>query len=139
MVRYPKVFYYINHFNPSSSYHLSLGINYPNKSDELLSVAKNLGDNIYIHGNCVTIGCIPITDHWIEELYVLCMEARNNGQKKIPVYIFPFKFDEVVDIELDKFWINLKSIYNHVMKNKKLIDISVDIDGYYYLSNEDGM
>jgi len=129
----PEGFYFINHFNPQSSYHLSLGINYPNKSDELLSDAKNLGNNIYIHGDCVTIGCIPLTDYWIEELYVFCMEARNNGQNKIPVHNYPFKFENVNNIELDAFWGNQKVIYDHFMKNKMLLDIRVDKKGNYFL------
>ena len=33
----PEGFYYVNEFNPNSSYHLSLGINYPNASDRVLS------------------------------------------------------------------------------------------------------
>src|SRR5690606_30525766 len=33
----PEGFYYINEFNPRSSYYLSLGLNYPNLSDLVLS------------------------------------------------------------------------------------------------------
>src|SRR6187431_1939904 len=33
----PEGIYYINHFNPLSNFHLSLGINYPNASDKILS------------------------------------------------------------------------------------------------------
>ena len=33
----PEGFYYINEFNPNSKYHLSLGLNYPNASDKILS------------------------------------------------------------------------------------------------------
>ena len=131
----PEGFYYINHFNPSSSYHLSLGINYPNKSDKALSDAKKLGDNIYIHGDCVTIGCIPITDYWIEELYIFCMEARNNGQKEIPVHIYPFEFDKEHDIKLNSFWLNLKVIYDHFKKFKTMVEIQVDVLGNYLIED----
>ncbi|MCY7291418.1 MAG: hypothetical protein LH615_04475, partial [Ferruginibacter sp.] len=57
----PEGFYYINEFNPNSNYHLSLGLNYPNASDRILSDAIRPGSAIYIHGNCVSTGCIPIT------------------------------------------------------------------------------
>ena len=67
----PEGFYYINEFNANSTYHLSLGLNYPNPSDKLLSDAMRPGGEIYIHGSCVTVGCIPLTDPMIEELYVL--------------------------------------------------------------------
>lgn len=87
----PEGYYQINHFNPYSNFYLSLGINYPNKSDKILGTKGNLGGAIYIHGNCVTIGCVPITDPEIKELYIYCVEARNNGQTNLPVTIFPTK------------------------------------------------
>ncbi len=37
------------------------------------------------------MGCIPLTDEKIKEVYVLAVEARNQGQSAIPVHIFPFK------------------------------------------------
>ena len=58
----PEGFYYINEFNPHSNYHLSLGLNYPNASDRILSDSFRPGGNIYIHGSCVSVGCIPVTD-----------------------------------------------------------------------------
>ncbi|MEN8156862.1 MAG: L,D-transpeptidase family protein [Bacteroidota bacterium] len=89
----PEGFYHINIFNPSSNFYLSLGLNYPNQSDRILSDREHPGGDIYIHGACVTIGCIPITDAMIKELYPLCVEARNNGQTRIPVTIYPAKMD----------------------------------------------
>ncbi|MGZ3848513.1 MAG: L,D-transpeptidase family protein, partial [Flavisolibacter sp.] len=58
----PEGFYYINEFNPNSTYYLSLGLNYPNASDKILSDSLHPGGDIYIHGSCVTVGCIPVTD-----------------------------------------------------------------------------
>ncbi|MFQ5335778.1 MAG: murein L,D-transpeptidase family protein, partial [Flavobacteriales bacterium] len=40
----PEGFYYINRFNPVSSFHLSLGINYPNASDRTLGKSHPGGD-----------------------------------------------------------------------------------------------
>ncbi len=37
----PEGFYYINEFNPKSSFHLSLGLNYPNASDRILGDSFN--------------------------------------------------------------------------------------------------
>ena len=47
----PEGFYEIDRFNPESSYHLSLGLNYPNASDRLRSdpaAARCL--DIFVHG-----------------------------------------------------------------------------------------
>jgi murein L,D-transpeptidase YafK len=89
----PEGFYYINEFNPKSEYHLSLGLNYPNASDRILSDSLQPGGDIYIHGSCVTTGCIPITDNQIEELYTICAHAKDMGEDFIPVHIFPVNFN----------------------------------------------
>src|ERR1700691_4259725 len=95
----PEGFYYINEFNPRSLYHLSLGLNYPNASDHILSDSVQPGGDIYIHGSCVTTGCIPITDGQIEELYVLALHAKDLGEDFIPVHIFPVNFDNLRSVE----------------------------------------
>ena len=67
----PEGFYHINEFNPNSNYHLSMGLNYPNSSDRILSDSLRPGGEIYIHGSCVSVGCIPLNDDEIEELYLI--------------------------------------------------------------------
>jgi murein L,D-transpeptidase YafK len=135
----PEGVYFINHFNPLSNFYLSLGINYPNASDKILSDPNLPGGNIYVHGNCVTVGCIPLTDEKIKELYVLAVEARNNGQEKIPVHIFPSRLSETGFNALKKdfpaktlsFWENLKSVYEDFERTKKLKTITVARNGEY--------
>src|SRR5215212_3860992 len=89
----PEGFYYINEFNPNSNYHLSLGLNYPNASDRILSDSVRPGNNIYIHGNCVSTGCIPISDVPIEELYFIASNVKAQGQEFIPVHVFPVRYN----------------------------------------------
>jgi murein L,D-transpeptidase YafK len=86
----PEGFYTIKSFNPFSSYYLSLEVNYPNYSDRIWGEKGNLGNDIYIHGGCLTAGCIPITDDLMKELYVYCVESKNNGNN-INMVIFPAK------------------------------------------------
>ena len=137
----PEGCYHIDHFNPWSSFHLSLRINYPNASDRLLSDKKHPGGEIYIHGSCVTIGCIPMTDEMIEEIYILAVEAKNNGQENIPVYIFPcrmsgdgysgMKEKHAEDEDLLDFWTNLEEAYLFFEMNKTLPEFIVDEKGRY--------
>jgi murein L,D-transpeptidase YafK len=139
----PEGIYYINHFNPLSNFHLSLGINYPNASDKILSNKQHPGGAIYIHGNCVTIGCIPITDDKIKELYILAVDARNNGQTKIPVHIFPSALNTPGWNSLQqefkqepqrlKFWENLKPIYQDFEAHKVMKTVKVNSKGEYFL------
>lgn len=89
----PEGFYYINEFKPNSNYHLALGLNYPNASDVILSDQVKPGGDIYIHGNCVTIGCLPLTDSLIEQVYYLSTVVKEQGQDFIPVHIYPYRFD----------------------------------------------
>lgn len=95
----PEGFYYINEFNPNSNYHLALGLNYPNASDAILSDQNKPGGDIYIHGNCVTIGCLPLTDSLIEQVYYLATIAKEQGQDFIPVHIYPVRYDVSKDVE----------------------------------------
>jgi len=134
----PEGFYFVDRFNPSSQFHLSLGLNYPNASDKILSDPKKPGGDIFIHGDCVSIGCIPITDDLIKELYVLCVEAREAGQKQIPVYLFPFRMtEEKYNVSLNSFpqykdfWLNLKQGYSLWTENQKPLQFQVDAKGAY--------
>jgi murein L,D-transpeptidase YafK len=129
----PEGFYHIDRFNPYSSFYLSLGINYPNRSDRILGNKKNPGGDIFIHGDCVTIGCLPITDQEIKELYIFCVEAKNNGQNKIPVHIFPSELTEETyeslcevykkSTEKLDLWKELKLAYDIFNDSKKNPDI----------------
>jgi len=108
----PEGFYYINEFNPRSLYHLSLGLNYPNASDKMLSDLTQPGGDIYIHGSCVTTGCIPITDEQIEELYVLAAHAKDLGEDFIPVHIFPVNFKNPRSVSyLNRYLLNFSEFY----------------------------
>ena len=78
----PEGAYFIDRRNPDSEFHLSLGINYPNRRDLAEARAKGVdpGGDIFIHGqgNPVsrlladwTWGCIAVTNDEIEEIYAM--------------------------------------------------------------------
>lgn len=138
----PEGFYYINEFNANSQYHLSLGLNYPNPSDKLLADPMKPGGEIYIHGSCVTTGCIPILDNKIEELYVLSSHAKGSGQDFIPVHIFPAKYDvkksaeylerlHESDLSLKSFEHNLRGVYDFFEEHHRLPVIAISPEGKY--------
>lgn len=137
----PEGFYYINRFNPYSSYYLSMGINYPNKADLKVIGNANPGGDIFIHGSCVTIGCIPITDEKIKELYLMAVEAKSHGQDKIPVHIFPCQMTDLKTEELKKsnatlypFWQTLKIAWDHFETKKTIPSYTVDKSGNYIVT-----
>ncbi len=80
----PEGTYLIDRRNPNSSFHLSLGISYPNTQDIAFaeSMGKRPGGNIFIHGQPNndkksgkkenwTAGCIAVRDKEIEEIYAM--------------------------------------------------------------------
>jgi len=88
----PEGIYKISGLNPNSSYHLSLKIDYPNAFDKEMGKADNrsgLGSLIFIHGKAVTIGCVPIGDEAIEEIFTIAAET---GRENIEVVLSPVDF-----------------------------------------------
>lgn len=88
----PEGIYEIEYLNPNSAYHLSLKVSYPNEYDKEKAEQENrtqLGGDIFIHGDNVTVGCIPLGDVAIEEVFLLADSSYNSG---IKVIIAPYKF-----------------------------------------------
>lgn len=82
----PEGIYKIEYLNPNSSYYLSMKVNYPNTFDRKKGKSDgrtNLGSDIFIHGKSVTVGCIPVGDNAIEELFILVSKAMKKGVKVI--------------------------------------------------------
>lgn len=137
----PEGVYSITQFNYASEYYLSLKVGYPNASDRVLSDPIAPGGMIYLHGGCNTIGCIPITDEWIKELYVFCVEARNSGQLDIPVHLFPARLTDenysllkrqYNDDALINFWKQLKIGYDLFEVNNRLPRTVISPLGEYF-------
>ena len=141
----PEGFYYINEFNPNSNYHLALGLNYPNVSDAILSDQQKPGGDIYIHGNCVTIGCLPITDSLIEQVYYMASVVKEQGQDFIPVHIYPLQYDNPKSTEqfvnrtkaktdVQQFAKSLKDAYEYFEDTHQLPAIMVTSKGGYVIA-----
>ncbi|MCK6528453.1 L,D-transpeptidase family protein [Myxococcota bacterium] len=137
----PEGFYSVSVLNPWSSYHLSLGLDYPNASDRVLSDRKHPGGDIFIHGDCVTIGCVPLGDDGIEELYLAVLDARAAGQRKVPVHLFPTRFDaaglramRAVAAEGDplwRFWADLRVGHDAFESTRRVPRVTVSPEGRY--------
>jgi murein L,D-transpeptidase YafK len=140
-VQVPEGFYFIDEFNPSSAYHLSLRVNYPNLADRMRRQVRALGGDIYIHGGCESVGCVPIEDDNIAELYWVAAQASEAGQSVIPVHIFPARLDLDrlqwlqdtfrPDAELLDFWRNLAEGYAYFEATRRVPWVTVGEDGRY--------
>jgi len=85
----PEGIYDISALNPESKFHLSIRVDYPNAFDKRVAAAEgrsDLGGDIYIHGGRSTIGCIPIGNDNIEELFYL---VKKTGLENTEIAITP--------------------------------------------------
>ena len=90
--RTPEGRYRVDRRNPSSRYHLSLGIDYPRPRDVAAARAAGVepGGNIFIHGTPRrflaegdwTAGCVAVSNAEIERIYAMVADGT-------PVDIFP--------------------------------------------------
>ena len=98
----PEGIYGIGYLNPNSSYYLSLKVTYPNASDRARAKADgrtNLGGDIMIHGKAATIGCVPVGDDAIEDIFYL---ASAVGIKNVSVVIAPYDMRKGRKPELER-------------------------------------
>lgn len=85
----PEGLYVIDRRNPNSTYHLSIGVSYPNLQDQALAAAvgRSAGSDIFIHGQGPqgralsqqrrdwTAGCIAVTDEEAEDIYAMVRDG----------------------------------------------------------------
>jgi murein L,D-transpeptidase YafK len=138
----PEGFYTIDAFNPASNYYLSFRVSYPNASDKKFADPLNPGDNIFVHGSCITIGCIPVGDENIKEIYLLAARAKG-GEQEIPIHIFPNKMTDenykslksefASNTILLEFWSWLKPGFDAFEKSNVVPTIIVDDAGKYVM------
>lgn len=141
----PEGFYYLDWLNPQSNFYLSLHISYPNSADRIVGSHQNPGGDIFLHGNCVTIGCIPITDDGIKEVYWLVVLAEANGLKNVPIEIFPARLTSEGMNSLSEqyanqpstvaFWKNLQEAYAYFERTHLPPKVRVKPDGSYTFSS----
>ena len=120
----PEGFYYVTpgQLNPFSSYHLSFDVGYPNAVDRY---HRRTGGNIMIHGACVSIGCLAMTNSQIEEIYTLVDSSLRQGNQRVPVHIFPFRMSllnrwRFVRYDWQDFWNQLEPVYDYFEDHRQL-------------------
>lgn len=120
----PEGFYFVtpNQLNPSSSFHLSFNLGYPNRYDRYHG---RTGGALMVHGSCVSIGCYAMTNEKIEEIYTIADAAFRKGQSFFRIHIFPFRMtDENMQAHLNdvwiEFWQNLKEGYDFFAENENI-------------------
>ncbi len=119
----PEGIYPLIGLNPNSSYHLSIKIGYPNSFDKKMAVndgRTDLGGNIFIHGKTVTIGCIPIGDKGIEELFYFVYKT---GVSRGNIIISPVEWDSFhEELSNDRQWVD--KLYKDIKLEIAIINVA---------------
>lgn len=133
----PEGFYDVtkDRLNPNSQYFLSFNIGFPNAYDR---AHGRTGSLLMIHGSCVSVGCLAMTDEQIAEIYLIVESNLKHGHTSIPIHIFPFRMtDKNMDARrLSRwypFWLNLKEGYDYFERYYTPPKITVD-RGEYVIS-----
>ncbi|BDS13282.1 L,D-transpeptidase family protein [Aureispira anguillae] len=143
----PEGFYYIDYFNPESSYKISLRINYPNSADVIRNAEEaKIGGSICIHGHTISVGCLAITDLRIPNVYILAVEAKDKGQVQIPIHIFPARLeaDKLATLASEwshqtnviHLWESMKPAYDYFEKTRTLAQIETTSNGFYAIQEQ---
>ncbi len=145
----PEGFYSIDALNAWSTFHLSLHVDYPNAADIARGAktgVKHLGGQIMVHGNCVTIGCIPIEDEFIKEVYLVMKDARIRGART-PIHIFPRRLDDAgltallasdAPDDVKHLWRELAEGYRAFEATHRIPRVRVDENGRYVVTTVPG-
>ncbi len=135
----PEGFYEIgaDQLNPWSQYHLSFNLGFPNEYDR---ARLRTGSNLMVHGGCKSIGCYAITDHAMEEVYLMTEASIQNGHN-VPVHIFPFRMTDTAlrnrgDSLWYEEWQNLRIGYDAFERTKT--PPTAEYDDHKYVFEIDG-
>jgi murein L,D-transpeptidase YafK len=121
--------------NNASSYHLSMDTGYPNTFDRALG---RTGSEIMVHGRCVSIGCLAMTDPVMDQIWTLVDAAHKGGQSGVPIHIFPFVLsDEALAAQSQSqhfaFWSDLSRVYSAFETTRAIPNVSMDQGRYRVL------
>lgn len=114
----PEGFYRIREFEPNSSYHVALRVDYPSEFDKARGKEdgrENLGSDIMIHGDNRSIGCLAMGDPASEDLFVLVNDVGiPNTELIMSPYDFRKPIPEGITLPDQPSWI--KPLYEDLKK-----------------------
>lgn len=116
----------------------ALNLAFPNIFDGL---TKRTGSYLLIHGGCSSVGCYALKNGPMSVLYDLVSIALKQGQKVIPIHIFPFRFSKKnwkkhKGHKFIKFWQVMQPVYDSFNENRNLPSILVCQSGYQVYSSD---
>jgi murein L,D-transpeptidase YafK len=105
----------------------AINLGFPNAFDR---AHDRNGSYILMHGGCSSVGCFALTNPVIGEVYGLIKAALNNGQRYVPIHVFPFRMtDDALAAHAESpwhgFWATLQAGYKSFERTGRPPRISV--------------
>ncbi len=115
----PEGAYLLTELNPNSQFHLSIRVEYPNSLDISHSRLdrSEMGGDIYIHGNKLSIGCLAIGDRAIEEVFTLAALVRP-GARRIVIAPFDFRRNPKTPYPREEAWVH--DMYDRIRQELRM-------------------
>lgn len=134
----PEGFYTITnrHMRHFGRWQRAINLGFPNAFDR---AHDRNGSYILMHGGCSSVGCFAMTNPVIGEIYGLAKAAIRDGQRHIPVHVFPFRMtDEALAARSSSpwhgFWSSLQEGYNSFQRTGRPPRVSV-CEGRYRIED----
>lgn len=114
----------------------AINLGFPNAFDR----AHNRdGSYILMHGGCSSVGCFAMTNPVIGEIYGLAKAAIRDGQRHIPVHVFPFRMTDTAlaaraSSPWHGFWASLKAGSDSFERTRRPPRVSV-CEGTYRIAD----
>ena len=146
--RVPEGCYGLVWQNQWSDFYLGYLLSYPHEGDRIRRdfwrAGPRSGGAIVLHGEAATIGCIPVGNAAIEEIFLLLNKNGRADRGYARIHIFPCRFDvpenqRILDYyararpELAPFWECLRLVYQHFEETRQLPEVGFDAETGYYM------
>lgn len=147
----PEGVYAIHRYNAWSGFHMSLRVNYPNRSDRARGFRPSLGGAIMVHGGCASIGCVAIENEAIERVFVATLDASRAGKQQPAIHMLPTRFDAEAWTRLDAradaagepeatqlrtLWRELEAVDAAFAASKTIPTVAIDDHGAYVVAKK---
>lgn len=114
----------------------AINIGFPNIYDR---AHDRSGSYILMHGGCSSVGCFAMTNPVMNEIHGLAAAAIRDGQRYIPLHIFPFRLTDAAlaarsESPWHDFWSSLKEGYVSFERTRRPPRVAV-CEGRYHVED----
>lgn len=94
-----------------------------------------------VHGDCVSLGCLAMTNKGIEEIYTILEASFLAGHTQVPIHIFPFRMNllnrwRYIRYDWQDFWSQLSPIYDYFEEHRQVPSVKIENGRYLLEENQ---